>query len=227
MKRITIPDGEHGSLQKLARLDQDSFDQLVESAKQIQPALPMRVFISQTLSEAGLGNSDGLHEMVGSLLALMNSISAIGSDVESVIEDLASQLRSADMLDEDELDTFRTRITRFLTIETFALVSQAFNSLVSSGAYYVRADILGRLAPLYIEKSPAAPEFRGAAIFHELSIRSTSSEDEDAVFRCLVDLEDLQEIRRLVDRAIAEDKLLRERGANFGLRIVDDASIRD
>ena len=223
MARVKIPDGEQESLQHLARMSEEHFSAIVNGLAEVNPTTHMPTFIRRSIQSAALGEDGQLYKTIGSVIAIANALVTNGSDPDSIVNDLSHQLRSESWLEQDEIPIFRDRLLRFFSIDNVILIAQAFGALASSHAYYQRADISSTIAPLYLKSRPD-DELGGATVLHELVLRTSSLNDEFMTFRCLLDLDDLQQIRKKVDEALRRDKALKDFIGKTGLQIVSDSS---
>jgi hypothetical protein len=218
---FAIPTGDRQTLRDLARLPQDKLDRLLAAIRSAEPSLGARAAARSISDGSGIdfGEVSRYVQVIGAIGATLRELqldySKFDSELSEFVDPPATGARARapaqvpPPLTAAELDTLR----RFLLS---ALDSGSSVSLGSKGAslqsdvqrVFVRARILSDLRTVFGDSGIGKP--LAAVILHTLRINYIPR-GKDADERILIglDLDDLKELKRVIDRAIEKDGALR------------------
>lgn len=155
-----------------------------------------------------------------SLVALYGVKAAADVLLEDFVDDIAEAMESLDdeewRVPEEKNTSFKSKLLTLLSAEPFTLLSKAQDLQTDDERTFCRARILTDLRPVFgtnIEDGP-----KGVVIVHllKLGFHQTSSEakhhDE---FYISLDADDLQTLKKVIERAEAKAKILRSTITNL------------
>ena len=218
---FSIPPGDRQTLRDLARQPQDKLDLLLAAIRSAEPSLGAAAAAHSISEQSGIDLAEVTRyvQVIGAIGATLRELqldyAKFDSELSEFVDPPATGARAkasaqiSPRLAPAELDTLR----RFLLS---ALDSGSSVSLGSKGAslqsdvqrVFVRARILSDLRTVFGDSGIGKP--LAAVVVHTLRINYvTRGKNEDERVFIGLDLDDLKELKRVIDRAIEKDRALR------------------
>jgi len=200
----TIPAPYRQGFAKIKKLTPADLESLVAALEKAQSAGRVKEVTAAVVKHVPtLGRTD-----VESILRTLYSLCAFVSDEETPLSEHLSELTSAmqasgrpDLaLSEDEKVDFEKRLTRLLSVKTVLISSKVERLRLDYPTTLHDATILSDIRPIF-DKPDERPV--GCAIAHTLEIEYHES-GEHKEFYVVLDNEDLQKMKRIIQRAEAK-----------------------
>lgn len=145
------------------------------------------------------------------LAALYRVRSARDIPVEEFADDVCEAMTTLDEADlrvpESNRDEFKAKLLTLLRAEVFALVAKAHDLKTDDERTFCSARILTDLRPVFGNEIEAGP--RGFVVVHLLKLGYHQGSKEHKEFYLSLDADDLETLRKTIDRAEAKAKSLR------------------
>ena len=202
VSRIPVPFRE--PLQDLAELGDTGAQRLIDavaSADAFQPVQRLQETVRSSLSEAPKPEASWL---VSVLLSLSTQFRPTppGEVATAVSESPALELEA------DARDRLRERLSALLMAEAIRSTSSAVDLLTQHDRNYHTARILTDIRPVFPEEVSQQPT--GAVIVEVLQLQVWDRDGEAETLHIAMDEPDLEELKQVVDRALAKTQTLRE-----------------
>lgn len=217
MPITTIPATYRQGFEKIKKLTPAELDSFVAALEKAQPAGRMRDVTAAVVKDVpNLGRTD-----IESIMRALYSLCAFVSDVETPLSEHLSDLTSAMQasgrsglaLSESERIDFEKRMDRLLNVKSLLISSKVEGLRLDYPATLHDAKILSDIRPIF-DKPDERPV--GCAISHTLEIEYHES-GEHKEFYVVLDSEDLQKMKKTIQRAEAKAVSLRDLLKTTGL----------
>jgi hypothetical protein len=204
---LQIPPDEVAKLVKICLLSVASSDELTAALK-VAPVLPepkdLALQIADTVPSIPI---EDLVDIVSALYSISYVRQFSGISVNRFLSDLIEELRiPADLETEDQVSAVRSRLRVFLGIETLNTLSKAVGLQRDGERLYCESKIFSDIRPIFLNDASARPQ--SAVITHTLKIGYHEGKDHKEFF-VILDMEDLEELREVIERAHVKSQTLR------------------
>lgn len=222
MPKLNIPERYRAGVSKIRRLDERSvreirsaLEQPVESPKVTGngveiPSKPDAVAIKAMRSVSSVNTSD-FKQIAEALAALYGVKSTRDVSVDEFADDVCDALESLpseeERLPHSEREQFKGKLVTLLSADVFSLVSKTYDLATEDERTFCDARILTDLRPVFgtqVEDGPQA-----MVVVHLLKLAYHQGSEHHNQFYVALDDDDLQTLKKLLDRAEAKAKTLR------------------
>jgi hypothetical protein len=231
--KLNIPERYRGPLSSIRSLSEQDvheiravLDQVVSPSDRKSdsehelPSDPSAAIIAvrKASSRTGIANFTKILEV---LVTLYEIKSQRDISVEEFVDDVCDAMESLDNpeqhLAHSDRPDFAGKLLTLLNAEVFALVAKAHDLVTENERTFCHARILTDLRPIFgsvVEDGP-----RAAIVMHtlKLAFHQQGSNDDHGEFYVALDADDLQTLRKLIDRAEAKAKSLAAANRNIRL----------
>jgi hypothetical protein len=170
-----------------------------------------------SLSDA---NRKDFSKIAESLIALYGVKAAADVSLQEFVGDIADAMESLEddpdwRVPEEQNASFRERLVKLLSAEAFTLVSKAQDLQTDDERTFCRARILTDLRPVFGSNVEDGP--KGMVLVHllKLGFHEASSERRHEEFYISLDAEDLQTLKKVIERAETKARVLRSAVPNL------------
>lgn len=222
LPNLKIPKRYREGVFKISQLDSRTVEEMCKVLNStVTPSTggPQRAMATALTSLSDANRTD-FAKIADSLLALYGVKAAVDVSLEDFVGDIAEAMESLEeeryRVPEEQGASFREKLQKLLGAEAFTLSSKAQDLQTDDERTFCRARILTDLRPVFganIEEGP-----KGIVIVHllKLGFHQTSSEakhhDE---FYISLDADDLQTLKKVIERAEAKARILRSAVPNL------------
>ena len=207
-------------MQKLMKLSEDSFNQLISALEGIGPTLFPHELSDQVISKLkGISSED-----VSEIIATIMSLSSHRVHDDSTPEELAEQVAQAAseggiaITSDKERDSFKKKLIRFFELSTLYVSSKALGILQSNENLFCTARILTDVRPVFGSDAKVAPV--AAVVVHMLDL-SYHKDGELKHLYIAMDSLDIDILKETLDRAEAKAKTLKPLIKKAGVAFLD------
>lgn len=222
MAKLHIPERYRAGVAKIRSLDdrtvQDiraALDRPLALGSQNQsgieaPPKPNEVAIT-AVSSVRSAQSREFNQVAEALAALYGQKSVRDASVQEFVEDVCDAM---ELLPSEELklphaerEEFRQKLTTLLSADVFSLVSKAYDLATEDERIYCHARILTDLRPIFggnVEDGP-----RAMVVMHHLKLGFHEGSERHQEFHVALDSDDLEALRKVIDRAEAKARSLK------------------
>ncbi len=180
--------------------DNERLEPVLKVLSETAPALRRRVLVSAVADKTGVDQktSDSLLRMFFSLVSTIFSSQDREDAISSIFHVVLGEPAEA-----EKLSAFKLKVERLLALRSVEITSKALRVMFDNPNTFCRARTLSELRPIFTDDGLKA---QAAVIVHQLKLVYHSGPDhkENEIFITL-DREDLDAMRRVIDRAIAKD----------------------
>jgi hypothetical protein len=207
---LPIPRDEVPAIVKIRKLSDPSAEELI-GALRTAPMVPDAEELAARIAEhvPSIPTED-LIDIVNTIYALYYVREAAGVGASRFLDDLMDGIQKTRdpqlELSPDEASGLRTRFETLLSIETLRTLSKGLGLQRAGERLYCEAQILSDIRPVFGDDVSSRPV--GAVVTHTLRIQYHEGEGHKE-FYVVLDSEDLQAIKEVVDRAHAKAETLR------------------
>ncbi len=175
---------------------------VLSALKDAKPTL-RRKALADTITTAIHGD----REVVNSILRIFfNVLITIRSkdDSQEQIDALYHAAAGSSASDADKLKEFGERVMQIISLPALAITGKALRIKLANTNSFCRASTTSEIRPVFAYQT-LKPE--AAIIVHQLRILfHTGPKMDDAEFLVTLDAQDLESLRKVIDRALAKDK---------------------
>jgi len=221
MAKLNIPDRYHAGVSMIRQLDQPtvmkirtaldaillggaSEDNLSSSKKLAEVATAATASITQT-------KAPNLTKVGQALVALYAVKSMRDVSITEFADDVSDAMESLDKeefkLAHGEREQFRQKLITLLSADVFAIASKVVDLRTDDERVFCHARILTDLRPIFGSDIKDGP--KGMVVVHLLKIGYHASTKDHHEFFVSLDSDDLQTLRKLIDRAEAKANSLK------------------
>lgn len=219
MAKLNIPSRYRAGVSQIRKLDQ-------KTVQEIRNLLD-RVFANRNLDDVAVAGTDEIattalaafpsesvdfKELATALTALY-SVKSRKEDlpIEEFVEDVCDSMEALDSaelkLPHADRDRFRENLTTLLKADIFAVVAKANDLKTDDERTFCHARILTDLRPVFGQQVADGPQ--AMVVVHLLKLGYHQGSDKHQQFYVSLDSDDLEELRKHIDRAEAKAKSLR------------------
>jgi hypothetical protein len=207
-------------MQKLMKLSEDSFNQLISALEGIGPTLFPHELSDQVISKLkGISSED-----VSEIIATIMSLSSHRVHDDATPEELAEQVAQAASEDsiaitsDKERDSFKKKLIKFFELSTLYVSSKALGILQSNENLFCTARILTDVRPVFGSDAKVAPV--AAVVVHMLDL-SYHKDGELKHLYIAMDSLDIDILKETLDRAETKAKTLKPLIKKAGVAFLD------
>lgn len=216
MAKLKIPERYRPALKFLAEMDDATFG-VISSAlggpKNASPDQKLDKRLPSSISEKASGRYnegeiDGLLRALRTLSVIRSSSEVGAAEFVTDVTDAFSEV-SGSNLKEPNKGRFAERLRGLLDAAPFVLEGKATSLIISDERVYCKSRAITDLRPIFsddIEDGPLA-----MIIVHSLKLTFHQGREKHQVFHLAMDSNDIAELRKVLDRAEAKAKSLRDR----------------
>jgi hypothetical protein len=220
MADLSIPERYKTGVVKLAKLSEDSFDQMVSALKGVGPKLFPDNLARQVTSKIKGVSPEDVSEMIATIM----SLSSHRVHDESTPEELAEQVVEAAIEAELPIDlekgrsVLATRLIKFFELNTLFVSAKALGILLSNENLFCSARILTDIRPVFGSDPKTVPT--AAVMVHMLDLSYHKDGDLKHLFVAMDSL-DLDTLREALDRAESKTESLKPLIKKAGVEFLD------
>lgn len=214
--RIAIPRAHREALVFLAKLPRETFKSLCTALESLPSTLQreeMLLRVQEVLPAEDAGQADSL------ISAILGAATLKGRgrlESKQLAETVAAE--EALPLEAATREILAERLLRLLQIGAVAKVAKALDMLLEHERVFHAARVLTDMRPVFPDDASEGPV--GAVILHLLKIDVHVASD-NTEFYVSLDSSDLQQLRKVLDRAIDKERELRKFLAGTGLPLLE------
>jgi hypothetical protein len=224
---IRVPDPHKKPLARLADLSDTQVAALDHALRTVSPAISPRALADnvRAVPEVGLDLPTG--ELSAILSVLLSLALAQRRQQKSLDEFVADVLRAAKAQDlakltsePDSIDTLERKLALLLREnQIIEITARAGDVFFAHEELYATSRVLSDLRPIFATDDAVVPTV--GMIVHNLEL-SVAGSGERARHYIAMNVHDLRELRRVVDRALAKDQALRRVIEAAGMTYIED-----
>lgn len=215
MPSLNIPKKYREGVFKISQLDDRTVQEVCRVLNKVPGASltgPSKA-AADAISSLSDANQKDFLKIAESLTALYAVKAASDVSLEEFVGDVADAMESLDdaewRVSEQQNASFREKLRQLLSAEAFTLVSKAQDLQTDDERTFCRARILTDLRPVFGSNIEDGP--KGMVIVHllKLGFHQASSERHHEEFYLSLDAEDLQTLKKVIERAESKARVLR------------------
>lgn len=229
MARLTIPERHRAGVALIRQLDADSVRAIrlaldsVLAERTLDEGSPSErgtedLVASMVTTVPRMAKSD-LRKIADALISLYAAKAVREIALEEFVERISDALESLDSgeakLPPDERKQFRDNLTTLLSADMFGIAAKVVDLRTDDERVFCRARILTDLRPVFGSRIEDGPQ--GMVVVHLLKLAYHSASEEHPEFFVSLDSDDLQTLRKLIDRAEAKARSLKSHLKNTRL----------
>lgn len=222
MARLNIPERFRAGLSKIRELDETSVQQIRVALEQPVPGFssdedaklpnrPSDIPVTALASMSSVTDRADLRPIAEAVAGLYAAKASRDIGVEEFADQVCDAMESLDSeesrLPRAERDQFRKKLLTLLDADVFAVVSKAFDLATDDERTFCHARILTDLRPVFGTRIEEGP--KGMVVVHLLKIDYHQGNPAHHQFYVALDVDDLQALRKVIDRAEAKARNLR------------------
>jgi hypothetical protein len=212
MPPLAIPEDDRGAFTALAKAGDAELEAVLSALGNLREATISRGQLVTAVASTWGG--DLAEDLVGALLSLQMFGSWKGWTVERTGQE-AGESRDLS-LSANERQSLASRVTALLATQPLVTVARAVDLMRESERTFLNARILSDLRPLFGETT----DVRGAILMHTLRI-DYEEDDDVASFFVTLTSDELEDLFKVVSRAMDKTKTLTEFAGRSGLPLFD------
>ena len=193
-------------------MPEDDFSTLLRVLDAIEPTANRRAIDELIPEEIHLANSDA-----STLLDAIVGLATHCHLSQSLVTEIAERVACSPQLISNSTSNLSGRIERLLRCDTIRIYSKASAIGTRHERIFASAQILTDLRPVFKDTEDMKPEPEGLLLSHTLNLHFIASDGTHDNFFVVLDDEDIESIRKLVDRAIDKAEAMRQLIAESGL----------
>lgn len=198
MAELKIPESQLDGLKVMMSVDTDSFEQALACIDTASPIKGFNDLLANLSKELDISK-----EKAFSFVNVLISLHGLAQDrlilLEKLADDVTEFLSKRLSLDREAAATTRSKLEYFLrSTDSLALLSRARSVLTDNQRTFSSCRILSDIRSVYTHNPESVPS--AAVILHNLKLVYWNGMDKKEFFVTL-DTEDLQELRKTVERA--------------------------
>lgn len=205
---LSIPEHSHKALERLLSIDEETAEKLHEALSLKPHCLDLKCISKQVTEKAGIARAEA-----EDLVQLLFSIYTVRYDREISVSKMIAELRAAvEKLAKPALTSafaqpaVNDRLEKLLSLEaSFGIVVKGMAILFDHPCHFHAARILTDARPIFLSDAGKGPV--SFLIGHTLKITIHEDGDDKDWFLAL-DSEDLEELKKTIDRALSKEKAL-------------------
>ena len=210
--KIKIPKAYHSGVYHLLSLSEPEYVALLQVLEKAEPSLYRGDLVSFIAPQVSI-DKDALEEIVQILISFYRVKATRKVDVPEFVDDVVQSLQAEDKPElkptDDNWGTFKTRLDCLMRLKrSLGITSKAFDVMSAHGHVYVSQGtrILTDIRPVFSDDPNSLPA--AAVVVHTLKLVYHSG-DEHKEFFIALDINDVHELRSLLDRAEKKDHACR------------------
>ena len=206
---LEIPREDAESIETIQRFTPAVLEQLIAALKEAPPISDPKGMQKHISKKVPSLTQEKLTLVLEKLYSLYYIRELSGVDPSRFLDDLVDGIRNSTDLATKQKDINRIRsvFQRLLCIETLSTISKAARLQRDGERLYCSSKIMSDIRPVFGPEATAKPI--GAVLTHTLKIGYHQG-SEHKEFHVILDSNDLTELEKLVRRAEAKDRTLRE-----------------
>lgn len=216
MAKLRIPDRYQAGVSKIRRLDERTVREiraaldrplnLPKSESSVEPpSNPDEVAMTAMRSVSSTNFTD-FKDIADALAALYGVKSTRENSVEEFVNDVSDAMESLPSddlrLPEAEREEFKGKLSILLGAEVFSVVAKAHDLATDDERTFCQARILTDLRPVFGPRVEDGP--RGMVAVHILKLAYHQGGDKHQQFYVALDSDDLQDLKKVIERAEAK-----------------------
>lgn len=217
---LTVPRRHLQAFAHLREMQESDFSRVLA----ILNAAESTARLSALAEAAGEGSQLDTFDVLA-LLEAIQELAGIGYRIRSSASQMAARVVSSPQFDADENlsrddglgERMSQRIEILLNCDVIRLLSKASSIGAEHERVFLNAQVLTDLRPLFDDDSDENLEPEGALLCHILSLHFISSDRSHDNFYVTLDDDDIEILKRAIDRAIRKSDSLKRRLQDVGL----------
>jgi hypothetical protein len=201
--RLNLPSSQRRAFSQLAQLSDDEYADLHLRLKRAQATSSPVHLVRSLFADGPLLESGPL--ILTALLGIRNAIDSGVGALEEVAASVASEAMSLKLVTSEQVDGLRQRLGELLVVPAVSLSSKAVFLLGEHQHAFALARIVTDLRPLFTGDDSAL-ELAGSVVTHCVRIQDRNGDD----YVSMLGSDDLKDLKKLIDRAIAKEAKLLE-----------------
>lgn len=217
MAKLTIPKRYQAGVSQIRKMPEETaseirsaLDQVFANQKQQDATVAEPTDIATTAITSLSTQTDDFTPMAKALAALYAVKSQSDRSVEEFVEDVCDAMESLDSeekLPHAEREQFKGKLLLLLNADLFAVAAKAYDLKTDDERTFCHARILTDLRPVFGQRIEDGP--KAMIVVHLLKLGFHQGSEKHQQFYISLDADDLEELRKVVDRAEAKAKTLR------------------
>jgi hypothetical protein len=212
MARLSIPEKYQAGVAKIRELDditvqqlRSALDQLV--AKRVErpstsPSQPVTELTAQAIESISLRDRPDMRDIAAALASMYAVKQQRDYSTDEFVGLIADALQEVDQLKIDERESFTKKLHALLDSDVFNIIAKIEDLATEDERRFCHARILTDLRPVF--GNNPADGFKAMIVMHHLKLAFHTNSPGDHDLHVVLDAEDLQELRRVIDRAEAK-----------------------
>ena len=222
--RLEIPPGQKAALARILHFSQKERASLVDLLKESEPSILGRKFVSGWVQKAKVPETEAA-ELFQLLASMYVSMDLSRQPTEKFVEDVTAALKaSGDSTlrpKDGDWGSIQSFLSQVFSLETTFGVSAKATDIRSEYKHvFCTARILTDLRPVYgrdVEERPSA-----GVVVHEAKITyHDSGEEQTKDFYVALDNDDIQQLKKLLDRATRKEASLKTSARKGGINVLE------
>ena len=213
LKPLTVPERHVAGFEAIRDMSVDDFSLVLGLLNAVEPTASRRVLDESLQNE--------IHVAVSETSALLDAITGLATHShfsQSSVAAIAKRVASSPQLQlGDDAEDLASRIERLLTCDAIRVYSKASAVGTSHERIFATAQILTDLRPVFRDDETSYPQPEGALLTHTLSLHYISSDGTHDNFFVVLDDDDIETMRKSLDRAMNKAASMRQLILESGL----------
>lgn len=182
------------------------FDALADALAEATPVLRPESLAASIASTVSSLSEPALTE----LFSALTSLTGLGRLQNATVEEIAERLAASEDLEtpKEERDRFAGRVAQTLDSRTVRILGKAVDLGTEHDKVFVGARVLTDVRPIFGEDAAQPPE--GAVLSHTLKLEFVHDEGTLGNAYVVLDNEDLQALRKALERAEAKAETMKQ-----------------
>ena len=219
MADLSIPQRHRSGMQKLVKLSEDSFNQLVTALEGVGPTLFPHELTEQVGSKLTGISSEDVSEIIASIMSLSSHRVHDDSASEELAEQIAHAAKETGIASSDkERDSFKKKLIRFFELSTVYISSKALGILQSNENLFCTCRILTDVRPVFGTDAKEAPV--AAVVVHMLDLSYHKDGDVKHLYIAMDSL-DIETLKEALNRAETKAETLKPLIKKAGVAFLD------
>lgn len=206
MPSLRVPPQFVTSFKALRDMSPAEFDALADALAEATPVLRPESLAASIASTVSSLSEPALTE----LFSALTSLTGLGRLQNATVEEIAERLAASEDLEtpKEERDRFAGRVAQTLDSRTVRILGKAVDLGTEHDKVFVGARVLTDVRPIFGEDAAQPPE--GAVLSHTLKLEFVHDEGTLGNAYVVLDNEDLQALRKALERAEAKAETMKQ-----------------
>ncbi len=218
MARLRVPAAAQGGLVLLTKLSKEQMSSLKEALRRASPGLVLPELVEQIASAVPYSDDDA-SKVIAVLASFYSLKLEKGLSFDKFFDELFGALKRTGnkdlQLSDEQASEFRKHLEELLSLdESLGVTTRALGVMVEHEHVWQSGRILTDLRPVFGADATEAP--KAAVLIHNLRIAYRDGAHIKEFFVAL-DTEDLDQLRRVLERAFDKEASLRQLAAKIAL----------